>query len=81
MTLIKKRDVPAHFAARRRNPNQIHIVPASLPDITGLSDKEPNPVDTNPLKLNRDLITDHSSIGTSPASAVDLKAPEVRQFK
>ena len=72
MTLIKKRDVAANFAARRRNPNQIHIVPAGLPDITGLSDKEPDPVD---------LITDHSSIGTSPAPALDSKAPEVRQFK
>jgi hypothetical protein len=57
MTLIKMRDVAAHFAARRRSPNQFHIVPASLPDLTGLSDKEPAPVDL----INAPFVNRHIS--------------------
>ena len=63
MTLIKKRDVEAHFAARRRNPNQIHVVPAISPDTKSLPAQEPAPVDTNSLQFNKDFTGDHSSKG------------------
>ena len=76
MTLIKKRDVAAHFAARRRNPNQIHIVPVSPPDTTGLPAKEPSAVDTSALKFNKDFTADHSSGGTPLKPAVDSKLPK-----
>ena len=77
MTLIKKRDVAAHFAARRRNPNQIHIVPVSPPDTTGLPAKEPSAVDTSALKFNEDFVSDHSSRSAPLKPSSDSKAPKV----
>jgi len=77
MTLIKKRDVAAHFAARRRNPNQIHIVPVNQPDSTSLPGNQPAPVDTSAVKFNEDFVSDHSSRSAPLKPASDSKAPKV----
>ncbi len=79
MTLIKKRDVNDYFAARRLNGKQIRIVPASQPDATGFSGKEPVPVDATPLEFRQDFTADHSSSGTTHPSAGDSNATTGRR--
>jgi hypothetical protein len=76
MTLIKKRDVAAHFAARRRKPGQIHFVSAVQPVTPGLPAKEPVQAHKNPLNFDKDFVSDHSSsrAALKPDSKA-LKAP------
>jgi len=73
MTLIKKRDVKEHFAARRRSRSH-QYVPPSQPDATGLIGKEPVVIPAKPSGLEgfgKDFVGEHSSPGKSIAPGAD----------
>jgi hypothetical protein len=59
MTLIKKRDVKKHFAARRRARTH-PFIPASQPDATGFSGPAPGATPVNPTGFAKDFLGDHS---------------------
>ncbi|HEV2487028.1 MAG TPA: hypothetical protein VGT08_15980 [Terracidiphilus sp.] len=59
MTLIKKRDVKRHFAARRRARTH-PFIPASQPDATGFSGPAPDAIPLNPAGFVKDFLGDHS---------------------
>ena len=75
MTLIKKRDVKSHFAAKGPRGSRIHIVPASQPDATGFSENAPAAAETPGADFNQDFTTDHSSPRKPHPSASDSNAP------
>ncbi len=59
MTLIKKRDVEKHFAARRRARTH-PFIPTSQPDATGFSGPAPDAIPANPKGFVKDFLGDHS---------------------
>jgi hypothetical protein len=67
MTLIKKRDVKEHFAARRRT--RLHpFVHISQPDATGFSRMEP---EGKPTEFAEDFLGEHSSAGEPTTPSAD----------
>jgi len=75
MTLIKKRDVKDYFAARRRQGNQIHIVPATQPDSATVLEGESAKVESSPLEFKKDFVADHSASAKPLTVAADVKSP------
>jgi hypothetical protein len=60
MTLIKKRDVKEHFAARRRARSHPYKAP-SQPDATGFSGSLTKAVPLNPSGFVKDFVAEHSA--------------------
>ncbi len=79
MALIKKGDVKDYFASRRRQGNQIRIVPPSQPSATGFSGNES--AAAKPLEFNQDATTDHSSSAILLAPADDSNTLIVLQVE
>jgi hypothetical protein len=59
MTLIKKRDVEKHFAARRRARTH-PFIPASQPDATGFSGPAPDSIPVKQKGFAKDFLGEHS---------------------
>jgi hypothetical protein len=75
MTLIKKRDVKEYFAARRLQGSRVHVVPATQPDATSITENEPVMVETPQVDFNKDFTADHSSSRKPHPPTVDSSAP------
>jgi hypothetical protein len=59
MTLIKKRDVKKHFAARRRARTH-PFISASQPDATGFSGPAPDSIPVKQKGFAKDFLGEHS---------------------
>jgi hypothetical protein len=60
MTLIKKRDVKKHFAARRRARTH-RFMPPGQHGATGIARNVPDAIPVNPAEFLKDFLGEHSS--------------------